>query len=281
MSDPQDDGLFKRSPLPSSWSLVPIDAAGRDALITAHVVAIKALHRNTTREKLQIGWHLNEIKRLKAEVPHGHFMQWVGRNFIFGIKTAERYMNAARAFEGKFDIVSNLPITETALYALGGRDVPARAIDVAIAHAETGQGINEDWAKSIIFEARRHERIEAGKADPFMGLSDEDVARVTQSLGFFRDADDNLRRSKSDPIPPHDILTWISTLMRAVKKVHDREAHRRREHKIYLGAEERDLAYAELTWSELTDVIVDVFSRAAHLDMLGKTIERAKARDED
>jgi hypothetical protein len=208
---------------------VPIDNATREAQVALHVLAIKALHHRVTLDKFKIGWHLNEVKKLKAEVPHGQFMLWVRRNFTFSVKTAERWMNRARAFEDKFDTVSNLPINSRAFDVLSRRDVPAEAIDKAIKIAESGQKINEHWAKSIVFEAKREERVKAGEADPFTGLSPENIARVTQSLGFFRDESD-LRRRKSDPIPPSDILTWLSLFISRIKKLSDRECYRRRAH---------------------------------------------------
>ena len=61
--------------------------------------------RSTVQDAIRAGELLTQAK---DDLPHGAFLPWIGKNCIFGDKTAERYM---KVFEhkGKIVTVSNLP----------------------------------------------------------------------------------------------------------------------------------------------------------------------------
>jgi len=61
--------------------------------------------RSTVQDAIRAGELLTQVK---DSLPHGAFLPWIGKNCMFGDKTAERYM---KVFEhkGKIVTVSNLP----------------------------------------------------------------------------------------------------------------------------------------------------------------------------
>jgi hypothetical protein len=258
----------------------------REAQIEKYVVAIRALHCQTVRDRMKIGEYLNKIKTLKADVPHGQFTLWVKRSFLFGIRSAQRWMRIDKAFEGKSVTVSLLPITWGALYRLSADDVPEGTRDEAIKIAQSGTGINKDHAKSLVFEAKRKIKVEAGNdADLFVGLTPEDVGKLTNTFGFFHDDPSDLLRSEHDStIPPWDVISWIVEFKRRISEVQNRESYRRRAHMNYLGNEQRDRAFAKIVWSRLADVVVEIFSDAVHLDLLAQKLiknQQEKVTKED
>ena len=83
-----------------------------NAIITNNTKELNDLHqqiegklRSTVQDAIRAGELLTQAK---DDLPHGAFLPWIGKNCIFGDKTAERYM---KVFEhkGKIVTVSNLP----------------------------------------------------------------------------------------------------------------------------------------------------------------------------
>jgi len=66
------------------------------------------LHRQTTSNIVEIGRRLNAVKALLG---HGDFGPWIRAECGFSERTATRYMNAAKAFDNKSDIVSEISIS--------------------------------------------------------------------------------------------------------------------------------------------------------------------------
>ena len=80
------------------------DAAAKfEAQASKHIAAILKLRRNRVRDRFAIGAHLNQLKELRPDgkkaVPHGDFLRFVDRCHL-GHRSAQRYMLAAKAFEG-------------------------------------------------------------------------------------------------------------------------------------------------------------------------------------
>jgi hypothetical protein len=77
------------------------------------------------------------------------FLPWIETEFQWSDKTAQNYMRAAEMFGDKFETVSNLPITITALYELAAPDVPEAVREEAVKAAKTGTKITKTAAKRI------------------------------------------------------------------------------------------------------------------------------------
>lgn len=230
------------------------------------------------REAFEIGGHLIEIKKIKQ---HGEFLPMVEREFHFSPRTAQRMMNAAERFAGKYDTVSRLPIHLSAIYQLAGPDVPEGARDEAISAAQSisvakARGaVTKAVAKALI---RKHTKADDDGADPFFGLSLDDLQRLTGSFCFFDEEQirADLRRAKDGPYPPEDIVSRLKLLIRPMQKVLARETVRRRELALYLGTETRDRAYATAVRSELAALFIkEYFDDDANFALLVERIDEA------
>lgn len=119
-------------------------------------VEIKALIHRTTRNLLEIGQKLLEVKE---RLGHGRFGEWLAAEFEASQDTAERLINIAKRLG---DIPHNAEFEAKALDLLAAASTPQSAREEALELAESGEVISHTLAKSIV---DRH------KAD------DEDVVR--------------------------------------------------------------------------------------------------------
>jgi len=69
---------------------------------------IKSRHNSMVETTLEIGSKLLEVKE---DLEHGQFIQWIGAEFAWSVRSAQNYMTAARAFAGKSETVSYLPVS--------------------------------------------------------------------------------------------------------------------------------------------------------------------------
>jgi hypothetical protein len=104
---------------------------------------VNATHANF----IQIG---NKLNTAKGMLPHGKWLPWLEDNFGWSEKTAERLMQVAKAFAGKFDTVSNLTIDASALYLLAKPSVPEEVRKEAIKTAEKGEHVTKKKAAEMI-----------------------------------------------------------------------------------------------------------------------------------
>jgi hypothetical protein len=243
-----------------------------EAQLAEHVAAIQALHHDLKRDAFEIGWRLIAIKQLKQQTPHGSFLPYLKRQFHFGVRTAQRMMNAAEKFAGQYDTVSHLPIHLTAIYLLAGPGVAGEAREDAIKIAQAGRTVTKAVAKAII--KRLHNGDGDGDADPFGGLTDDDYCRLTGTLGFFRDRSDlrrskqdlrrhkeDLRRAREGPLPPPgEIVPRLEWLVRGIEKLRVGERNRIRKQVGFLGEKIRDRHFARMVRREVADLVIGEFA---------------------
>jgi hypothetical protein len=151
-----------------------------------HADAIRELHRNVIGNILEIGRRLIEVKKLLG---HGNFLPWVEAEFQWSAKTAENYMRAAEAFGDKFETVSNLPITITALYELSAPDVPPEARAEAMEIAKTGKPVKKAAAKTTIANHTQKRASVQSKAAPKKATPSKAVTLVPPPKPFSRKLD--------------------------------------------------------------------------------------------
>jgi hypothetical protein len=265
-----------------------------------HVEAIRKLDHNRVRDWFEIGWRLNEIRKptMPAEerVSRGDFLSWFKRQkFHFSVRSAQRMMNAAEAFEGKYDTVSHLPIRLSAIHALSSHVVLEEVRDEAIQIAQSGRTVTKAVVKALI---KIHYGDDKYRADPFGGLTDDHFARVTGSFGFFRDESDlrrptdDLRRYRKElraakeylrrameaaaeaACPPGDIVWQLEFFITGVTRVQVRERRRRdNEHVKYLGEKIRDPHFAGEARREVIELQIDKLY-GGDVDRLREEIER-------
>ena len=79
-----------------------------DDFVASSAELVSQLHSQTTRNILEIGHRLWAVKALLG---HGHFGLWVTAKCRFSLRTATRYMSAAKNLDGKSDTVSDISIS--------------------------------------------------------------------------------------------------------------------------------------------------------------------------
>lgn len=104
------------------------------ALAKSTAIEIRSLQLQTARLQLEIGAML---LRVKDKLGHGHFGAWLRHECDLEQRTANRYMAIALVLDGRFDSVSNLPVTT--LYALADKSVPPELREEIILRFEDGK----------------------------------------------------------------------------------------------------------------------------------------------
>ncbi len=94
-----------------------------------------------------IGANLMEAQNLLA---HGEFLPWIEAEFDMSQRSAYKFMNVAKAFQGKFAQNANLEIAASALYLLASPETPDDARNEALKLAAAGETISPKKAKKII-----------------------------------------------------------------------------------------------------------------------------------
>lgn len=100
---------------------------------------------------IAIGKRLLEVK---AVLGHGRFGPWLEAEFQWDQKTAERFMNVAKRFGDRTDIMSNLTIGSTVLGMLAAPSTPGTVCDEIIERAKAGEKITVSAVKQTIAKTR-------------------------------------------------------------------------------------------------------------------------------
>jgi hypothetical protein len=117
---------------------------------------IRRQEQKATEAIFEIGRDLLAIKQM---LEHGQFIRWVEAECMSAVRTAQNYMRAAQAFDGKYETVSHL--APTTVYALAS--APAEARDEIVLKLEAGERPSEIQIKDRIWSARQ--KFKAGKLD--------------------------------------------------------------------------------------------------------------------
>jgi hypothetical protein len=100
--------------------------------------------------------HIIEIGRalltIKESLPHGQFGKWLRAEFGWSDRTARNYMNAAKEFGDKTEIVADLE--PTALYALAAKSTPEDIREEFLEKIEAGIPLQAADVRSAVAEAK-------------------------------------------------------------------------------------------------------------------------------
>jgi len=99
---------------------------------------------------LEIG---RDLLAVKEQLEHGQFREWLSCEFGM---TAQNYMQAARAFGDKSEIISLLP--QALVYQLAAPSTPAPVRDEIVKRFDSGEHIHASEIKFALREARKAER---------------------------------------------------------------------------------------------------------------------------
>ena len=117
---------------------------------------IRVQEKKATEAIFEIG---KDLLAIKAMLDHGQFIAWVEAECMSAVRTAQNYMKAAQAFDGKYATVAHL--APTTVYALASAPPVARA--EIVQQLEAGERPSEDEIKDRIWSVRQ--QAKAAKLD--------------------------------------------------------------------------------------------------------------------
>ncbi len=80
---------------------------------------------------------------IKESLPHGQFLPWIEAEFGMGDRTARRFMDVARVFGSKMDSLSDLNVTNEALYELAAPKTPLEVREEVERMIEAGEVVTK------------------------------------------------------------------------------------------------------------------------------------------
>lgn len=160
--------------------------------IHQRTIEIKALMRRTTRNILEIGEKLIEVKE---RLGHGRFGEWLKAEFEWSQDTAERFMNVAKRLSS---IPHDADFEARALYLLAAPSTPLTARQEALELADKGETVTHTKAKEIV---SRHKATNADDEDL---ASFEAIANTPVNEVIVTDESDSNASEKAEELEPTD-----------------------------------------------------------------------------
>lgn len=143
---------------------------------------IKLRLRRSAEDIIEIG---RDLMSVKDRIGHGNFLPWLEAEFGMADRTARRFMDVARVYTGKSDIVSN--IDPTALYELAAPKTPLEVREEIEKMIEAGEVVTKATVAKLKSE------IEA--AQKGRELADVDASEAEQKAEEFKSGLDELNKS--------------------------------------------------------------------------------------
>ena len=110
---------------------------------------IRARIRRTAEDIIAVG---ADLARVKAQLGHGKFLDWIDREFGMSERSARNYMSVAAWAEGKSATVADL--APSTLYLLASPSTPEDIEKGVIADIESGKPVDTKRVKTRIEEAK-------------------------------------------------------------------------------------------------------------------------------
>jgi hypothetical protein len=133
-----------------------------------------------TTTAIEIGRHLTEAK---AEVGHGHFGNWIDKEFGWSDRTARNFMYVY-ALSLKSETVSDLRLPMRALYLLAAPSTPEQARTEILERAEAGEPVTGVEVKEAIKRVKRKKTNTGGlsKAATMRSLRESAIIEKTRAI---------------------------------------------------------------------------------------------------
>ena len=108
-----------------------------------------------------------DLYRVKQRLGHGLFSRWLHAEFSMTARTAQKYMNVAAVFEGKYEPSSHLPVS--VLYDVASPSFPADTREDVLQRLQPGERPDVpalvDMVKRAKQESRQRRQMERASAD--------------------------------------------------------------------------------------------------------------------
>lgn len=152
-------------------------------ILARHAEVIRKLSKRAIEDAIEIGRRLTECKPILG---HGHFGDWLAREFAWCERTARRFMSLYE-LSTKTDNLSELGLPLSSLYLLAARSTPEIACREIIARAKAeldrakrGELVSVEAVKSAIKE------LKAALPPPERANHDDHIRRFHE-IRQFRD----------------------------------------------------------------------------------------------
>ena len=193
-----------------AFDYAALDTGTRDFL-QDRAARIHQLARLTAQSIVQIGQWLSEARE---QVGHGQFLGWIGREFAWNKRTAQRFMNVYARI--KSDKLSHLDIDVSALCLIAAPKVPEPVRDEVLERALNGH-VSHAEARAIVEEHRRMSLDTPMLPSPAAARAEavRTGMHVPDNRGIYQPPitreEERLVRADRDKVePPDDFLTWFA-----------------------------------------------------------------------
>jgi hypothetical protein len=195
--------------------MTDIPQTSGNPVLAAHAAEIRRLGGRiiavATEAAIEIGRHLTEAK---AEVGHGHFGDWLKREFDWSDRAARNFMHVYEMSLNNGN-VSDLNLPMRALYALAAQGTPEEARTEIIERAAAGEQMSGTEVKETI--ARVMHKGDTGETAQVTSSDTTEITQVMQDGTAETAAPDDVVASAegagdddgvtADLTPPDDVVT--------------------------------------------------------------------------
>ena len=129
------------------YSALPKEVAGEAQRVA---IMVRSRHKEQIKAVVETG---RDLATVKATIGHGNFTPWLEAEFGWSERTAQNYMAAAAAFEGKTAIVADLPLTT--VYSLAASSTPEPVRAEIVQRIEAGERLGDGEIRGMISDAKR------------------------------------------------------------------------------------------------------------------------------
>jgi ParB-like chromosome segregation protein Spo0J len=127
-------------------------------VLAEHAEAIRDAGKRPIADIIEIGRRLTECQKMLG---HGHWLEWLNREFGWSDRTALNYMRVYD-LSGKSETVADLTLPISGLYLLAAPSTPDAARDTIIGRAEAGEVLSVADVRRAIDQARGRPSNEPG-----------------------------------------------------------------------------------------------------------------------
>jgi hypothetical protein len=155
------------------------------------------------------------LQEAKDQLEYGKWLPWLEENFDMDERTAQRAMAVAK-FASKYDSLSDLHLTKSALYELSSGDYPERVINAALKEAESKQ-VND----SRLYEINEELNPEP-EPEPVEDLpeTDEQAEAEAEAEDIFDGPPLDLPPSADPPSPTDFTLAQFDKAIKSLAESH-------------------------------------------------------------
>ena len=212
------------------------------------VTEIRKTLRNDIANIIKRGELLQEAK---DQVEHGQWLPWLEENFDMDERTAQRAMAVAK-LAAKYDRLSDLRLTKSALYELSSGDYPEKVIKAVLKEAESKQ-VND----SSLYEI--NDELNPPEPEPVEDLPETDESEVeaeAEAEEILDGPPPDLPPAAEPPAPTDYTLAQFDKAVKSLAELHTKSV-RKFIGSAHSGDDLRKIADFLCAVADITDTLDD------------------------